>query len=233
MIRARYFLMAVWGLFLFAPMATAGSKRYDLPELLGAHEFDGTPDDYLGPIAYVDTPYRYFEVRHAKVVLVGKAVAGKGHGDGILRQNVDFDLLPYVIAVPSFTHSFVFPAQSTVGPIGQSEEYLDPFSPEVYPLPGPDDYPPVSFNVRLSINPSFENVFPPLIEPLGPGEFVIWNEGLIIDQPIVATITEAYVLLDGPGVVPEPASAALAAIAFLLIGGRIRTTGFARASQVL
>jgi PEP-CTERM motif len=221
MLRTHRIVIAA-GLFLLLPSlpAVAGSVRYDLPELLGNHVWDGSDVFDLGQIAHVDTPYGFYSVRQARLVVEGFATLGRAHGDGVLRQDVEFELLPVVNAYPSFAQIIYLPTGPTIGAFDIDYVYPNPFVPEVTPLPNPDGYPPVSFQVLFSLGPRLETEIPPLLEPVDPGELDLWVRGVVLDDPIVANVTEAYIILEGPGVVPEPTSIVLAGIGLILVGWR-------------
>jgi hypothetical protein len=222
MFRLRLFLAAVSGPFVLLSAAAGGTVRYDLPVLLGEHVFDGSDSDPFGPVSYVDTPFGFYSVSRARLVVEGFVTPGRAHGDGVLRQDIEFELLPDVGALPSFARNVTFSIESTIGSFQIEEVYPDPFVPEVTPLPNPDGYPPISFYVRFSVGPSWETEIPPLLEPVEPGDFFLWTDGIIVDEPITAHVTQAYILFEGPGVVPEPTSAVMIAIGLLLFGLRHR-----------
>ena len=147
----------------------------------------------------------------------GNRSPGKAHGDGILRQPVQFELVPSIRAFPSFAQIFYIPSESVEGAFRIDDVYMDPFSPYVTPLPMPGGYPPISFDVSFGLGPSLSTEFPPLLSPPLPGQPNLWTDGTIVDTPIVANVTEAYILLEGPGIVPEPATVAMAAVAALIV----------------
>ncbi len=191
---------------LFAGVAYGGTLRYDLPELLGEQRFDGTRQ--FGNSAQVDTPFSLYAVEQARLVIEGSVSPGKAHGDGVIRLPLDFDLMPFVQAGASFQRSLLFPATPTVGPFSFDEIYPFPFVPETTPLPNPGGYPPILLTVGLGISLSFTTNFPPKIDPASP--FYDAMDGVIVDVPIVANVTTAYIELSGASIVPEPPTASLA-----------------------
>jgi hypothetical protein len=227
-------------LLLFLPIGTnayGGSIRYELPNLLGEHRFDGTPPSFLGRVAFVDTPfggtpYAYYTVTEARLVVEGHVTSGTAHGDGVIRENVEFDLLPSVAAQPSFSSHLTYPVQPTPESFRLETVYTRPFAPAIYHLapvfPTPDLYPPISFSVRLTVRPTINTDFPPLIMPTEPGKFVLSTDGVIVDVPITAQITNAYIVLSGPTIVPEPNSfvAAIVSLTSVLIIMNRRTRRF-------
>lgn len=206
---------------LLAGEGYCGVIRYDLPELLGEHHYDGSDVLPFGRVSQVNTPFGFYSVAQARLVVEGTISAGKAHGDGVLREPFDIDLEPSVGATPSFARILTIATESSTGTFRIDDIYVNPFHPEVTPLPNPDGYPPISFQVLFSVGPSFSTDYPPLITPVEPGELIFASDGVVIDTPIIANVTEAYIVLEGPGVVPEPASAGIAVIAAL---GTILTT---------
>lgn len=199
-----------------SPLAWASTIRYELPQLIGEHRFDGNTEYHFGQIAHVDTPFGFYSVAEARLVVEGSVTAGKAHGDGIIRQALEFALEPSVSALPSFVHSLTFSTKATIGEFRIGETYAHPFAPETIPLPNPDGYPPLSFDVRFAVGPSFVTNYPPAIEPRP--ELLRTMDGIIVDVPIVANVTTAYIVMEGPGVVPEPDGAVIAFFALVIIG---------------
>lgn len=198
--------------------ACGGTIRYELSNLLGEHRYDGE-DSLWSAIQQIDTPFGFYGVKEARLVIEGTVLPGMGRGDGVLREPTSFVLPPSVGVRPSFETSSYTDNEPTSEMFRIEKVYADPFVPETTPLPNPDGYPPVSFSVSLSVGPIFAPPYPPWIDPNG-GHLFNW-EGVIIDEPIVATIHQAYILLSGPAVVPEPGSIALVGgLVVLLVGAR-------------
>jgi len=214
------FLVVAFAPFLGDANAFGGTIRYELPTLLGQHVYDGDPF-YLGRFAFVDTPFGFYSADQARLVVVGTVTSGRAHGDGILREAIDFDLIPSVGATPSFARLINFPGAVTVDSFRIDDIYPNPFHPEITPLPNPDGYPPMSFNVRFGVGPSLSTQYPPAIAPIPGVPFV--TTGTIIDVPIMANVTEAYIILEGAQV-PEPATwmLVLAGAAIAVMTSRIR-----------
>lgn len=205
-LRASLFVLAVYGL----PSASfGGTVRYDLPELLGEHRYDGTT--YTGGFAQVDTPYGFYTVQQARLVIAGSVQVGKARGDGIIREPLEFDLEPFVQAGASFKRTYVLGVTPTIGQFTIDEIHASPFVPETTPLPNPDGYPPISFTVGLGLTLSFSTNIPPKIHPNSP--YYDATDGVIVYVPIIANVTTAYIEFSGPGVVPEPSTRT-----FLLLG---------------
>lgn len=189
-----------------------GSIRYELPSLLGEHTYDGGLAIF-NAADQVDTPFGFYAVEEATLVVEGHVLPGLAHGDGVTRENTTFDLLPLVSVRPDFDNSIVLFPEPTPATFRFETTYSYPFVPETTPLPNPDGYPPVSFAVYLSVGPSFGLQFPPQIDPL---EDTL-SPGIVVDVPIVAQIDSAYIILSGPSIVPEPSSIALACGLVVLI----------------
>lgn len=93
--------------------------------------------------------------------------------------------------------------------------YVDPFVPEITPLPNPDagPFPGVSFDVSLGFSPSLATNYPLAIGP--PPIFV--DQSYVIDEPMVLRIDEAYILLSGASIVPEPRHSSMLAATVLCL----------------
>lgn len=187
---------------LFAGNATyASSIRYELPSLLGEHIYDGS-QTLWNAAAQVDTPFGFYAVEQATLVIEGSFSQGIARGDGVIRENTSFDLLPSVSVRPSFAQSIDISTEPTPPTFRFETKYPHPFVPETTPLPNPDGYPPVSFVVYLSIGPAFGTVY---FDP----SVGTQSTGIIVNVPIVAHIESAYIILNGSSIVPEPSSIAL------------------------
>lgn len=68
-------------LLLAASPAAAGTLRYDLTNLLGEHIFDGNPS-LLGSAHQIDTPFTFYQVDEAKLVVKGGCRPAKPAGTG-------------------------------------------------------------------------------------------------------------------------------------------------------
>ncbi|MEX2167803.1 MAG: hypothetical protein WD851_00710 [Pirellulales bacterium] len=190
-------------LFIGATQAFCGSVRYDLPELLGEHWFDGTQNGFdPGRTSDIDTPFGFYSVSRARLVLEGAVNAGRAHGDGIIREAIEFTLDPAVQPMLNFHYVRSISDVPDVGSFRLERIYTYPFTPDPFPLPSPDGYPPISFSVSVRIEPSFSTDIPPLLEP--GDDYGFRTGGIVVDLPIVATITTAYIVLEGPIIVPEP-----------------------------
>jgi len=208
--------------------ANAGSQRIELPELLGEYHFDG--GDSSRKFVHLDTLYGVLGVSRARVVLTGTLHPGKAHGDGVILAATDFELpgrtsATFVTPGGGFV-GFGLPAE---GPFVVDETFLGPFY-NVIPLPcpcggQPEFDPLISFEIR----PSLLTQYPPALESAPVPRFE--TDGMIVDVPIVANVSEAYLLVSGVGVAPEPHSIwlAMAAAAALVIA----SSDFPRQRNVL
>jgi len=195
--------------------AQGGSIRYDLPNLLGQHVYDGS-FNLFDAVQRIDTPFGFYDVEEAKLVVEGRVSSGQARGDGIIREATEFELLPRVGVRPSFANSIEIQTEPTPESFRIETLYPNPFVPDTTPLPNPDGSQPVSFSVFLSVTPAFANQFPPLlIEP--PADTLTPENGIVVDVPIVAEIEQAYIVLSWAKIVPEPGSMALLCSLFLLL----------------
>lgn len=216
------FIMTLCG---SAPGATI---RYDLPNLLGEHLYDGDLTLFHA-VQQVDTPFGFYAVEEATLVVEGRVSKGLAHGDGITREGTSFELLPNVNIRPSFANSIELTTQPTPEIFRFETVYPNPFVPDITPLPNPDGYPPVSFLVYLSVWPSASTQYPPLINPLDD----VFSSGIIVDIPITATIEQAYIILSGASIVPEPSGLILlGGFLALLLGIRYRHNGFLQSANL-
>jgi hypothetical protein len=212
-----FFILAVLSL---SRSTLAGAIRYELPELLGEHRYDGTT--HIGGFAHVDTPFGFYAADQARLVIVGSVQPGRARGDGVIREALEFDLEPFVQAGASFKDTYLIGTTPTIGAFSFDELYYAPFAPETTPLPNPNGYPPISFTVGLGLSLSFSTKIPPKVDPNSP--YFDATDGIIVDEPIIANVVQAYVILSGRTIVPEPSSTlvALSAMAGLVVLRRRR-----------
>lgn len=193
-------------------IAYGGSIRYELPALLGEHRYDGALS-FFNAIQEIETPFGFHEIEEARLVVAGTVSNGQVRGDGIIREETSFELLPSVNARPSFANTIDISTEPTPGVFHFETPYPDPFTPTVTPLPKPSGFPPITFWVYLGVSPALGTQFPSLIERTGD----VLSSGIIVDVPIVAEINQAYIVLSGASILPEPGSLALACGALALI----------------
>ena len=199
-------------LVLASTTAYGGSIRYELPELLGEHSYDGGLS-LFDAVQHIDTPFGFYAVEEARLVVVGRVSHGQAHGDGVIRESTTFELLPSVAVYPSFANSIEIATEPTPATFQFETIYPNPFVPDTTPLPNPDGYPPVSFSVYLSVAPVFGTQYPPLINPSGD----TLTDGIVVDVPIIAEIEQAYIVLSGMSIVPEPSGFALVCGSMLVL----------------
>jgi hypothetical protein len=207
-------------LFSGATTASAGSIRIELPELVGDYNFVPA-SDWLNQgfdatrSVMLPTQYGFYSISTAIVVLDGTVSAGRAHGDGILREATEFNLIPSVRAdLNAFMSGRYLVTDPFLGAFRIEKFYVAPYAPELTPLPNPDNPGTLPIEIRvgahIGLNDFYTN-FPPYIGPPPDGIYI--RDGLIVDQPITGRITSAYLILDGPDIVPEPPAM------ILLIGG--------------
>lgn len=215
MVRLKTFWLVALAPYLTQAPVHGGTVRYELPQLRGEYQFNGTGDSGNRRVAQVETPFGYYSsVDSATLVVEGFVTTGKARGDGISREPLEFDLIPSVGASPSFARRLTSVSNTTIGVFRLEDIYPRPFA-EPMPLPGPADYTPTSFEVSFSVDPSaFDTRIPRLIGP--PPDFMWDSGGIIVDTPIEANVTDAYIILEVQGV-PEPMGAFTAVIALLVI----------------
>lgn len=203
-------------LLLFMPAwesASAGSVRLELPELLGELRFDGTESPFGGgpnsKSTSVYSPIRHvYAVSEARLILEGEVMVGAARGDGVVRESRAFDLLPAVKVDISTTRggSTSLLAEPTPDDFRIEKVSFSPFIPLVIPLPGPGSTPfdpgPIKYKVFLGAHTSN---LPPRVT----NDPVIFPDGIVVEEPITARITRAYVVFSGSQIVPEPSGVAI------------------------
>lgn len=220
--------------------AFGGSIRYDLTSLLGEYRYDESGSRYVDGVVSFEAPFNRYSVLEARLVLEGRVPLGRARGDGILREATSFDLSPSIATLTSVGSTLEFSFQSVLEEFRLERVYPDPFVPSLIPLPNPlqkpSDVPPVTFEVQVSVMPAFGTMYPPLFAPperFGPVNTV---DGIIIDTPLIAEITSAYIILSGPNIVPEPnglVSAIILIFALVMARYRVQQTCDALGQLVL
>jgi hypothetical protein len=202
--------------------AQGGSIRYDLPELLGQHYYGAHGLGGVGTERQTD--FIGYSVTKSRLVIEGTIHPGKARGDGIFREPVEFDLIPIVGfsvgAIPGLfspSVSMRFDADHVnLGPVLVDHTRILPFRWNITELYDSSNDPPLLFGAELGLFDYFPAPFPAKI--VADGEPYYLMDGIIIDVPAYANITNAYVefFLDSE-LVPEPSTAAATISAALLL----------------
>ena len=213
--------LAVLALLAAAASPAWASYRVDLPELLGDYSYS---DFGAGPensrTAIIETLFRTEQVQTAVLYLSGTISPGSVRGDGIQRAPTTAPMpgaLQFSLAMGD--HVFLGFISAGGVPFNEQREYTGPFN-LVVTMPGEQD--PFVAQISFYLGP---NGFSPddlpawLIPPPGWPNPTLWLEGLEFVTPITGTITEARLVIEGPGV-PEPATLSLLALGGLMALGR-------------
>ena len=203
-----------------ASPAWAGTCSYDLPELLGDYscsDFDAGPENSRTMI--IETLFRTDQVQKAVLYLSGTFSPGSVRGDGIQRESTIAPIsgtFAYSFAVGDYNYLELIQGGGT--PFTEHREYTGPFN-DVPVMPGEPC--PFIIQINFGFGPnSFSPDLPGwLIPPPGWPVMTRWSDGLEFVTPISGTITEARLVLEGPGV-PEPATLSLLALGGLMALGR-------------
>ena len=195
---------------LFAPEGAAGTWTIQLPDFLGTHSADvsnGTDRHF-----FIQTPFYLDDVSQATFVTTGTATSGLVRGDGVLREATEA-VLPGLWCIAGEW------GYDDGGGLGQElhngafrvEEYSSGQWGRHLGVPWPPGFVPwflVDVQGGLA---GYVPVLPHLMSSAPPT--TPWYEGLVVVTPATATVSEAYIVLEGPGV-PEPATLSL-----LVLGG--------------
>jgi len=216
----RRILPAVLLLFVLAPQAKGGTITLPLPDLVGTYQYNslGTPPSGCAKTATLETTWGLYQVTEAHLVIEGSFSAGRVTGDGVLRQaeevalNSDFSNM-YIIGY----NGFGFLDRATSGAFTVSGDFIGPFDRylSIPPPPGPLYF---TATIQMALNTQNSLWGPPAFF-VPPAEGTPWYEGLVLVDPATATVTSAYLVLEGPNV-PEPATLALLALGGLMALGR-------------
>jgi len=190
--------------------AAGGTLTIPLTEFLGDYVHDAFGPSVLGSYRFLSraTMFEYGEVDRMGLIVRGTAVPAVVRGDGVVREAREVTMrneLGYGFgSIYDWWGEPVFPPP---GPF-EVTRYVDGDFDAHRPIPPlPDDlfHYEVGFRIALTPWPGL----PPRLVPRPPS--TPWWEGLVLVTPATATVTEAYLVLEGPGV-PEPAT-------LVLVGG--------------
>ena len=214
---------AMFVAILSATTATvsAGTVRVPLPELLGDYTIDSFDNGFFGRQIQVTPGVSHFGSERATIELKGSITRGRVRGDGVLRQSIE------TILHGGFGATFQ-PTQDPLNPnLGLSllpeGDFQRDWSFSVFFQPGIDDFPmlgqPTVFQpeVSISFQPSWGRLYDeiPFLPPPAQDELRRAEDGLIIMEPVVGTITEAYLVIEHR-FIPEPSTLAIAGSGFFV-----------------
>ncbi|MBE3099737.1 MAG: PEP-CTERM sorting domain-containing protein [Planctomycetes bacterium] len=199
-----------------ASPAWAGTCSYDLPELLGDYsssDFGAGPEN--SRTVTIETLFRTDQVQKAVLYLSGTISPGSVRGDGIQREPITVPMsgaFGFSLAIGDYNYLDSVPLGGV--PFSEQREYTGPFNLVVI-MPG--EQCPFIFQINFGLGPKpFSPDLPGwIIPPPDLSAFTPWSDGLEFVTPITGTITEARLVLEGPGV-PEPATLALLALGGLM-----------------
>jgi hypothetical protein len=220
----RQTLQAIAFFLLLAVPALGGTIVVPLQDLLGTYQYDTLGATPLGSYksATVQTGYGLADVTKVRLVLEGSSSPAVVRGDGVLRENQEvvtdsmFSILSHIcydgygdlpgLAPGEFVFNTEFDAPyDTHRPVGGP--------------PGTDNFSATIEIYLCAINPIQGP--PAFFVPPAEGTSWNWYDGLVMVEPATATVTNAYLVLEGPGV-PEPATLSLLALGGLLVLRRRR-----------
>jgi hypothetical protein len=191
----------------------AGRIIYPLPELIGEYSYS---DLSMVPVrrANYDTGVYSYWIGSAQVVLIGSVTSGLIRGDGVQVPAGDFVLkggFNITLATPGATMGEI-PTASQDGAFRMERTYTEHLQPKVTPMPGSGDRSDFFGCVSVVLDvAAWQMNLPPRLAP--PDEsFYMWWEGYDMTSPLMGTITDAYMVIEGP-TLPEPSVWCLVAVA--------------------
>lgn len=216
----RHTLQAIAFFLLLTAPALGGTVVVPLPDLVGTYQYNslGTPPSGCAKTATLETAWRLYDVTQAHVVIEGSFSAGRVTGDGVLREAQEVALYSEFCIQYAIGYSGNwFLDRATSGPFTFSADFIGPFD-KLLPIPPPPG--PLYFTAAIQIALDTRNsLWGPPAFFVPPAEGTPWYEGLVLVDPATATVTSAYLVLEGPNV-PEPATLALLALGGLMALGR-------------
>jgi hypothetical protein len=194
-------------LFGLPPEANAGTITFDLPELTGSYVYSDLAAFGARKSASVPIGAGTLGATSARLVVSGYVSQGLVRGDGVLRSAQEATL------GGAISVSYSYNSNGTFYQYAEMPQTVDgPFQREK-PLDGP--FGPPLLWIDLDLCPDvFSATLPGIIGPVPEGG-ILWSEGLEVIIPVTGTITQAYLVLEGPGL-PEPATLSLLALGGLL-----------------
>jgi hypothetical protein len=194
---------------------SAGTVRVALPQLLGEYTIDNLDNGSFSRQFQVMPGVSHFGSERATIELKGSITYGRVRGDGVLRQSSE------TILDGGFGAWFR-PSRDAISlDLGLSllpeGEFQREWSFSVLFQPGLDDFPIIGQTrvfrptVAISFGPSWGRLSDevPFLMPVAQGETRDADDGLIVVEPVIGTITEAYLVIEHR-FVPEPSGLALA-----------------------
>ena len=215
----RQTLQTVACLLLLCAPAMGGTVVLPLEDLLGTYPYDtlGVVPPPFYKSATVQTGYGLWEVATVRLVLQGTSSPGIVRGDGVLREDEAVVLNARFSIDERIGWDYYGDGPTLApGPFSYTSTDFDAPYDMLRPIPGPPGPDYFSATVEISLCPGNPDWGPPnFILPPAEGTVVRWYDGLILVEPATATVTNAYLVLEGP-TLPEPATLALLALGGLL-----------------